>query len=329
VAALVVVAGLIGLGVWVRGATRAPSHEVAALGSNSSTQSSTSGVTTTQPTATVSTTSPTASSTPASTSATTHRPASTTANASPTHAPPPPPPPSPPPSPPSGSSFDDELNGSGVNTAAWTVLNRPGDQSNSEAQCYRSGNVGESGGSLTETVVSSGACSGYSYTSGAVQMRSYNFRYGTVTVRAKLAGGQGPWPAIWLLGADCQASNVTDPGNVGTCNWPQPGSDEIDIAEVLGSNHGNVNEQVHSGGNNSGCSASADATAWHVYTLVWRAGSLTWQVDGRTTCTLTSGVPSHPMFLILNLALGGVGGGSISNGTLPQTSAFDYVRVAA
>ena len=33
------------------------------------------------------------------------------------------------------------------------------------------------------------------------------------------------------------------------------------------------------------------------------------------------------MFLILNTAVGGTGGGTVNNGTLPQTSWFDYARI--
>ena len=81
---------------------------------------------------------------------------------------------------------------------------------------------------------------------------------------------------------------------------------------------------------NPGCSATtSDVSAnWHTYSLIWAAGSLTWQIDGSTTCTVTSAVPSHPMFLLINTAMGGIGGGTINPSTLPQSSSIDYVRVS-
>lgn len=203
-------------------------------------------------------------------------------------------------------------------------MNDHGRTGNGELQCFLPANVTEGGGYLTETVKVDSSCSGYSYTSGAIQMRSYNFTYGTVNVRAKLAGGTGPWPAIWLLGANCQPWRMY----VNQCQWPQPGSDEIDIAEVMNSNHTGVNQQIHSTLGSPSCWAPvADTTAWHIYTLIWRPGKLTFEVDGAVTCTLTQAVPSHPMFLIMNTSLGGTGGGTVNNATLPQTSVFDYVRI--
>jgi beta-glucanase (GH16 family) len=161
-----------------------------------------------------------------------------------------------------------------------------------------------------------------------VQWSSFNFTYGTVEYRAKMAGGQGPWPAIWLLGWNCQQSNVLSADNTGACNWPQPGSNEIDITEILGSTHTSVNQQVHSTNNNNGCTGVTSDTSqnFHVYQLVWTSSSLVWKIDGNTTCSLSSNIPSTPMFMIINTAVGG-SGGSISNSSLPQTMQVDYVKV--
>jgi beta-glucanase (GH16 family) len=206
-----------------------------------------------------------------------------------------------------------------LDTTSWGVADNAGDASNNELQYYLPANVtvGGAGLQILTQVESAG---GYAYTSGMVYWRSLNFTYGTVEVRAKMAGGQGPWPALWLLGYLCQS----DSG----CNWPQPGSDEIDMTEILGSNHTRVNQQIHSGGNNRGCSAFVTDVSqnWHTYQLVWKPGSLVWKIDGVTTCSLTSGIPSTPMFLIINTAVGGAGG-SVNPATLPQTMQVDYVRV--
>jgi beta-glucanase (GH16 family) len=233
----------------------------------------------------------------------------------------------------SAYSFSDEFNGTSVDTSLWSVMNQHGDTSNSEPECYLTGNTAETGGVLSETVeVRMVTCPDgtgtSSYPSGAVQMKSFNFTYGTVDVRAKVAGGTGPWPAIWLLGSNCQQPTWLS----NNCPWPQPGSDEIDIAEFKYSSYTTDNQNSITGG--SGwqiCTPTiSDASQnWHVYTLVWAPGSLTFKVDGTTTCTMTSNIPSHPMFLILNTAIGGTGGGGINNSTLPQTSLFDYVHITA
>lgn len=182
------------------------------------------------------------------------------------------------------------------------------------------------GGDLVLTTRAGGACAD---TSAMVQWRSFDVRYGTIEVRALMPGGTGTWPAIWLLGSNCQQSNLTTADNVGACDWPQPGSDEIDIAEILQGRETTVNQALHREDTNMTCSPSvADVTAtWHTYGLVWTPSSLTWRIDGRTTCTTTRSVPQSPMFLILNTAVGGVGGGQVAASTLPQSMQVDWVRV--
>ena len=226
-------------------------------------------------------------------------------------------------------AFDDEFDAGALDTTQWVAMNRPGDSSNMEQQYYLPTNVAVSNGSLNITSKADTSVTGYSYTSGMVQWKSFNFTYGTMEFQAKLAGGQGPWPAVWLLGSNCQQTNVNSPDNIPPCNWPQPGSDEINIIETFNGNPTMINQQIHSGSFNTGCTAStADASAnLHTYSLIWAPGSLTWKIDGVTTCNITSGVPSTPMFLLVDTAMGGVGGGTINDSTLPQTLSLDYVRV--
>ena len=205
---------------------------------------------------------------------------------------------------------------------------------NSEKECYQpSQDAIVSGTGLVETtIVQSISCSGQTlpYTSGAIVMAPpFTFLYGTVEFQAKVAGCTGCWPAIWMLGYLCQPSAPTI-YNAGTCDWPNPGSDEIDITELLDSNFTSVNQQIHTSSSNAGCHATTTDTSknFHVYDLIWSAGSLVWKIDGVVTCTLTeSAVPSHPMFLIINLAMGGSGGGTVNNSTLPSSTYVNYVKV--
>jgi beta-glucanase (GH16 family) len=232
--------------------------------------------------------------------------------------------------------FFDDFMGTTLDTTKWMAMNRAGDYSNNEQECYDPSQVSVSGSSLVITSIAPGATCGdanhapsqFPTVSGMVQWKTFNFTYGTVEFRAKMAGGQGTWPAVWLLGASCQQSNITTADNIGTCNWPQPGSDEIDITEILGSNHTSPNQQIHSGGNNNGCTATTTdvSQSYHVYQLVWTSSSLEWKIDGTSTCKLTSNIPSNPMFLIINTAMGGAGG-PIDSATLPQMTTVDYVKV--
>lgn len=234
------------------------------------------------------------------------------------------------PTPPQGARlvYDDEFDGSSMNPA-WVAWNRPGDSSNSEIECYTPGNVAVSGGylALTAKVDASSSCAGYAYTSGGTQWGEKSFTYGTFEYRAKFTGGTGTWPAIWLLGAKCQADQITDSGN--NCNWPNPGSEEIDITEVTNGFTNTPKQNYFSGNSSHFCMPSASDVSqnWHTYDLVWQPGSLVWKIDGAVTCTVTTLVPSTPMFPIINVALGGTGGGTVDNSTLPQTMFVDYVRL--
>jgi beta-glucanase (GH16 family) len=101
------------------------------------------------------------------------------------------------------------------------------------------------------------------------------------------------------------------------------------MTEIMGGQLTNVNQQIHSAGNNPGCQVGTSDVSqnWHTYGLEWTASSLVWKIDGVTTCSLTNSIPSTPMFLIINTAMGGIGGGPVTNSTLPQTMLVDYVKV--
>jgi beta-glucanase (GH16 family) len=210
-------------------------------------------------------------------------------------------------------SFADEFDGDSLDASSWIPLNRGPDTSNFETQCYLATNLAVANGMLTiSTDADPSGCSpfgNYSLSSGMTQWRSFNFLYGRLDVRAKASGGQGLWPAIWLLGTNCQENNPFD-ANHPDCNWPNPGAEEIDVAEFLDSDYTKVNQQIHTSNSNQGCKPSiSDATNnWHVYSLDWQPGRLTWLVDDVVTCVIIDSVPSTPMFLIMNTAQGPAGG---------------------
>jgi beta-glucanase (GH16 family) len=248
--------------------------------------------------------------------------------------------------------FFDDFTGTTLGTG-WTSMNRHGDYSNGEVQCYVPANVSV-GNSLLNIVsqVQAATCGDathaaatWNYTSGMVQWTNFHFTYGTVEFRAKMAGGQGSWPAIWLLGGNCQTSNITSADNVGTCNWPNVGSDEIDIAEFSNyswDHFSSVSHHLFRSTGNGSCSQNmpggADASqGFHVYRMIWTASSITFSIDGvAANCggdpAYTTNVANTPMFLLINNAMGGGGGcpnggNCPDNSAYPQTMAVDYVKV--
>jgi beta-glucanase (GH16 family) len=230
---------------------------------------------------------------------------------------------------PSGYLFQDEFTTS-IDTSKWSVLNRFGDTSNNERECYKPSQASIYNSFLLITSEVDGTCSG-GYKSAMLQWTSFNFLYGRIDVRAATDDAGGQWPAIWLLGTNCQAGNIIDANPGGACSWPQSGSDEIDIAEWLGGNMSVVNQQIHTASSNFGCQPTVSPSAagnWHVYSLDWRAGSMSWLIDGVVKCTLTgSQVPNTAKFLILNQAVGGAGG-NVNPAAFPAYFAVDYVRVS-
>lgn len=217
--------------------------------------------------------------------------------------------------------------------AQWIAFNRAGGP-NSQLQCFTPKNVSVSNGNLVITTNAEAAtCSSFDlsaaahgYASGFVAMRSFNFLYGTVEVRAKFGGGTGTgaWPAIWMADASCQASDPT--GTDGRCN-----GQEIDVAEILNSDFTHVNQQIHvdNFAHNDGCTALAtdSSKTFHVYQLLWSPGSLVFRIDGATTCTVAKPyAPSAPMYLKLDM-FAGKAGGPVRNSSLPWTTLIDYVKV--
>lgn len=215
----------------------------------------------------------------------------------------------------------------------WIAFNRAS-APNSNLQCFKPRNVSVSGGNLVITAKSELAiCSSidlsftiYRYTSGYVSMRNFNFLYGTVEFRAKFGGGanSGAWPVVWMADASCQASDPT--GTDDNCN-----GQEIDIAEILESDFNHVNQQIHvdNFSHNDGCNPSTTDTSqhFHVYQLLWSAGSLVFNIDGTTTCTIIRKyVPHAPMYLKIDTFVGKLGG-PVNKDSLPWTTMVDYVKV--
>jgi beta-glucanase (GH16 family) len=159
------------------------------------------------------------------------------------------------------------------------------------------------------------------YPSGAVTTENkWTMQYGRLDVRAKLTGGNGLWPAIWLL-------------PVGQANWA---SDyEIDLMEMLGKDPHTVYFTLHyaEATKQQQCQMTGPdfSAGFHTFTLLWRPGSAEWEVDGIVQCTITGeGVSTEPMYLLVNDAVGGAWPGEPDATTpLPQTMLVNYVRASA
>jgi beta-glucanase (GH16 family) len=220
-------------------------------------------------------------------------------------------------------TFDDEFSGTSLDTAKWSTgwygsgITPPIDSA--EKDCYDPAQVSEGGGTIGLTLIRKSEDCGVSdqaYTTGAVTSRGkFSFTYGFIEARVWVPAVPGNpseaanWPDVW---ADGQS-------------WPEDG--EIDIAEGLGGDvcahfHGPDNPiGVGAGGpSQTGCPDGTYAGGWHVFGADWEPGIVTYYYDGADIGSVTSGITSAPMFLILSYASGYLN-------QAPATMRVDYMRV--
>ncbi len=224
--------------------------------------------------------------------------------------------------------FDDEFNGTSIDTSQWNVQDHSTfGSSNDEQECYMASNANEGGGSLNLIAAAGGAgCPGYSVSSGMVTQRAqggpqhFSFTHGYIEARIKVAPfGPAAWPAFWLVGAQ------------GSPSWPDYG--EMDIAEMYGPNPTTAEPNYHdSSGTRGNVLADVGPIAgWHTYALNWTDSGLTWFYDGRSVSHINA-TNDIAHSVILNYAIGGDGpsyagfSGSVSS-SLPSTMSVDYVRI--
>jgi beta-glucanase (GH16 family) len=163
------------------------------------------------------------------------------------------------------------------------------------------------------------------YTSASLVTDGKNsWTYGKITARMKLPGGQGMWPAFWMLGQ-----------NIHTVGWP--GCGEIDIMEHINNEdllHGTLhwfNEKHVSSGGTTPC----DVTKYHDYSIEWDKEAVRLFLDGNKyyEVNIRDGINSteefhKPHYIILNLAIGGDWPKNPDASTVfPDTMYVDYVRV--
>lgn len=155
--------------------------------------------------------------------------------------------------------------------------------------------------------------------------------HGKVAVRAKLPGGKGTWPAIWMLGVNRREAG-----------WPKCG--EIDIMEHVGFDpafvHANIHTEKynHAKKTNKGDKIELKDVdrKFHVYSVEWDSSEMKFAVDDKVYFTYANektGVAAwpfdQPFYLILNVAIGGSWGGreGIDAAAFPRRMEVDWVRI--
>jgi hypothetical protein len=228
----------------------------------------------------------------------------------------------------------------GFNVTNWVAINRSAFTAGS-TQCFNSGNLSitPNGQLQMLTQLITQTCSdidqaptSYSYTSASLALRTLNFQYANIDVRAKVCtnmGTTGCGYGVFMFDSGTQLSYPTGTDNNGTLQ-------EIDIYETATPSTKTTGDgalHVPSIPYNFVCSvAPSDITVnYHDYQVIWQSGSVQWLLDGTpyggcASGTTTTNVPATPMYLIMVMNAGG-GWGTVTNGTLPWQSVIDYVRI--
>ena len=158
-----------------------------------------------------------------------------------------------------------------------------------------------------------------------------DWRYGRIDVRAKIALGQGIWPAIWMLPSDWKYGG-----------WPKSG--EIDIMEHVGFDEGRIHGSVHTESYNHMINTQRSNSklisevkeSFHIYSIEWNIDKINFFIDDIQHFSFENDNknnyktwPFNEKFhLLINVAVGGNWPGSPDNTTIfPSEMKVDYVRV--
>jgi beta-glucanase (GH16 family) len=221
-------------------------------------------------------------------------------------------------------TFQDEFDGARLDLSKWNPQDPWGKVRNRELQAYVKDAFEVRGGVLhvkAEKRAAEYDGATRQYASGMMTTYGkFSQKFGWFEIRCRVPKGNGLWPAFWIL-----------PDSLG---WPP----EIDVLENLGqdtqtayfTNHFIGPDGRHAS-KGSGKVATPDLSAdFHTYAVEWTPAAIVWYFDGVEKFRSEQGVPQQPMYMLVNLAIGGEWPVAPDD-TTPWPSSFDvdYVRVYA
>ena len=217
------------------------------------------------------------------------------------------------------TTFDDEFDGSTLDTTRWTptdsdhILYAPG------AQYFAPDHIFVKDG-IARFHADNTSHNGYQWQSAEIRTADkFQQLYGYWEFRLRIPVTEGTWPAVYLL------------------KWDDAWPPEIDLMESTGKIMQTVFEWNHNADDygrriTSNCNfarGDMDRTAWHTYAVCWEPGALAWYVDNiyrGTTKEPDAPIPEVPMYIRFNLAVAGWGGDP-SKTPWPANMDCDYVHV--
>ncbi|THK34706.1 glycosyl hydrolase family protein [Ensifer sp. MPMI2T] len=156
---------------------------------------------------------------------------------------------------------------------------------------------------------------GYDYTSGMLTTHSsFAQTYGYFEMRADMPNDQGAWPAFWLLPADG--------------SWPP----ELDVVEMRGEDTNTVITTAHSNETGSHTMSQdgvkvGDTSGFHKYGVLWTEDEIVWYFDDTAIARADTPSDMHkPMYMLVNLAVGGMADTPIDGLVDGSEMKIDYIK---
>ncbi|MER8373940.1 family 16 glycosylhydrolase [Mesorhizobium sp. M1406] len=155
----------------------------------------------------------------------------------------------------------------------------------------------------------------YQYTSGLLTTHeSFAQTYGYFEIRADMPEKQGAWPAFWLLPEDG--------------SWPP----ELDVIEMTGQDPNKLLMTSHS--NETGTHTTvastpfvSDTGGFHTYGVLWTEDELVWYFDDVEVAHAATPADMHePMYMLVDLAVGGIAGAPADGLATPAEMQIDYIH---
>ena len=240
----------------------------------------------------------------------------------------------------------DTFDGTGVDWNNWTAQTEA--NYNAEIQCYTADdtspdrNYDVSGGTLTiiarrQMINCPGLPEIRDWSSGRLNSKDKReFQYGRLEARIRVLDTKGgSWPAFWML--ENRIAEQPIAGDNDFVNWPNPGAGEIDVWEWFSNDPGRyiTNFYNNSGGCLSGNdvrysypSGVLDVQDWHDYAIEWDANQARFYIDDilvRNQNLSICGQYEEPMFVLLNVAIGGTLGGAVDPTMTQARMEVEYV----
>lgn len=236
--------------------------------------------------------------------------------------------------------WHDEFDDATLDTSKWRYATH--NSGGSEQQAYtvgRTENVRIENSNLILEAKKDGYVSGYTWSSGRIDTSGLcGFKYGRLEAKLRYDVVSGAFPAFWTIGTCAHyptGENIHGVKKSLGTQWAQNG--EIDMFEGRGTKseiaQGGWYNQDDGKGNQTIIfgTKNIDASQYHVYAVEWTETTMISYIDGVETGRKDiSNIESwhRPMYIILNMAVGSIGGYPADDCTSMKME-VDWVRVYA